>query len=415
MIRKLITTSCAAALLAAGSAVAGDYGKAVIDDKMPIEDPWTFCDIFDYGTLIERETGFIREVSLNGRYHGQYISQSKDVGGSDIGYNQWQHRRFRLGMNIGFANNITLKTSADISDGSGSGHGLTREHFFNGWDEFYIDWEPKGEYLQYVEIGKQKQAITREYSTSSRHILTVERSQIVNLTTDSKPWGITAGFKFFGMKHEFGAWIHGLDDNEPLGNWADFDSRGGFSYRGEVQVCDTTSFHLDYAMNNNGGGNADPQGSAGAVEANGFNHVVALGTESEFGQFGLITDLIFGFNGGTGGRQNNAVLPDGYNTFGVVILPYYNITEKLQFVTKYAYMSEGREQRTQRFGEGAPRFDNGRSRVEDYHTFYAGLNYYFCDHNLKLMAGYEYATGDVIGSRDQVKGDTWMLAVRTYF
>ena len=409
-IQKLLASVGVAAVFAAGTIVAGDYGKAVIDDKAPIESAWTLCDLFDNSTLYESDTGAIREISLNGRYHGQYISQSKDLGDQGIGYNNWQHRRFRLGLNVEFSNNVTLKTSADISDGSGSSTGLTSGPFFNGWDEFYIDWEPKGELLQYVEIGKQKEAITREYSTSSRQILTVERSTIVNETTDMKPWGVTAGFKFFGMKHEFGGWIHGLDDNEPLGNWADFDSRGGFSYRGEVEITESTDLHLDYGFTNNSDGLASPQGSAGEVESSAYEHVLAIGTESEFGRLGLITDLIFGAN-----REESGVIPAGNDTWGFVVLPYYNITDKLQFVTKYAYMAEGREQRTQRFGEGVPNLQNGRSRVENYHTFYAGLNYYICEHNLKLMAGYEYATGDEMGTGTDVSSDTWMLAIRTYF
>lgn len=409
-LRKFVTATGAAAFLAGGSAFAGDYGKAIIDDKMPIEDAWHFCDIFDYSTLYESDSGFIREVSLNGRYHGQYISQSKDVGNDDFGYNNWQHRRFRLGMNIEFAGNVTLKTSVNLSNGSGSGTGLTRDTFFDDWDEFYIDWEPKGEFLQYVEIGKQKQAITREFSTSSRQILTIERSQIVNEVSDAKPWGITAGFKLAGMKHELGAWVHGLDDNEPLGNWPDYDSRGGFSYRGEKQLTDATSLHLDYAFTNNSSGLASPQGNAGDSQNSAYQHVVALGTETEMGQFGLITDLIFGF-----GRENTGAIPAGDDTFGLVILPYYNITEKLQFVAKYAYMDQGREQRTQRFGEGAGNLQAGRQRVEDYHTFYAGFNYYICEHNLKIMAGYEYATGEVFGNGTDISADTWMLAFRTYF
>ena len=135
-IQKLLASAGVAAVFAVGTIVAGEYGKAVIDDKAPIESAWTLCDLFDNNTLYESDTGAIREISLNGRYHGQYISQSKDLGTQDIGYNNWQHRRFRLGMNVEFSNNVTLKTSADISDGSGGGTGLTRGPFFNGWDEF---------------------------------------------------------------------------------------------------------------------------------------------------------------------------------------------------------------------------------------------------------------------------------------
>ena len=111
--------------------------------------------------------------------------------------------------------------------------------------------------------------------------------------------------------------------------------------------------------------------------------------------------MIYGGNGNATGA-----LPVGFDTWGVVIMPYYNLTDKLQFVTRYAYMDEGREQRTQRF--------DVRQSVEDYHTFYAGFNYYICGNNLKVMGGYEYATGDLFASAgDEVETGTWMLGLRT--
>lgn len=405
-----LALTLALAGLSAGSLLAGDPGKAVIDDKAPVEaSPWTVCNVFHHSTLYESEKGFIREVSLNGRYHGQAISQSENDGGVTNGFNQWQHRRFRLGMDIAFAGNVTLKTSANISNGGGAGRGLTRGPFFDDWDEFYIDWEPSDDF--YIQVGKQKQKITREFSTSSKKILTIERSHITNEVSDKKPWGVTVGFKIGGIKHEVGAWVTGAYNNgfggtQNIGtpNYPNFNSRGALSYRLEAPVTDNIDLHFDYLYVNNSSGTVNGRGNA----ANGFDapyeHTIALGSESEFGQFGLITDLIFAAN-----REAHAgsAIPAGNDTWGAVILPYYNITDKLQVVGRYAYMDEGRNQRTQRF--------NVRQGVQSYHTFYAGINYYICDHNLKLMAGYEYATGQNNVTGAGITSDTWMFGIRTYF
>lgn len=399
LVKKFLAFAGAATLVA-GSAQAGDWDKAVIDDKMPIPEPWTFCDIFDMNTLYQGE-GLIQKVSLNGRYHGQMISQTEDFGGVDNGYHEWQHRRFRLGMNIAFAGNLTLKTSANISNGSGGAgsHGLTYGPYFDNWDEFYLDWEPNDDF--YVQIGKQKQKITREFSTSSKEILTIERSHIVNEVADQKPWGVTVGFNYLGLDHELGAWVTGAYASG-FGNYPNFDSRGSLSYRTSYGLTESTDLHLDYVFTNNSDGFASGTGSAATGFASAYEHVVALGSESEWGQFGLVTDLIFGVN-----REANGLIPAGNDTFGLVIMPYYNITDNLQAVVKYAYMDEGRNQRTQRF--------DVRQRVSDYHTFYAGLNYFICEHNLKLMAGYEYATGEEFGTGVDIDSSTWMVGIRTYF
>ena len=396
--------------LMAGTATAGDYGKAIIDDKMPIE-AWEFCDIFDIPTIYESDSGFIRSVALTGRYHGQWISQSEDTLGplvSDDGYHNFQHRRFRQGIEVGFANDITFSASMNISDGSGGAgaHGLTYGRFFNDFDEINLEWAPSKD--TYVIIGKQKQKITIENETSSNKILTIERSAITNEVVSDKPWGVTYGFKALGIKHEVGAWVYGIDEDSDGETWgiADFDSRGGATYRATAKLTEATEVHFDYQFTNNSDGVVRPEGSADDDLASVYEHVLTLGTKSKFGELGLITDFIVGINrvgqGGTGPD-----IQDGNDTYGFLVMPYYNITDKLQVVGRWAYLDQGREQRPQRYDQ--------RQKVEEYHTFYAGLNYYICGDNLKLMAGYEYATGDQFGTDSELDTSTWMLGMRVSY
>lgn len=404
-----MTGAGAAAVLAAGSLTAGDYGKTVINDKMPIET--SFCDIFKKNTLYEGD-GFIKKVKFKGRYHGQYISQQEDINNTlDNGYHEFDHRRFRLGLEIEMAHDLTLNILSNISDGSGGigNHSLVNRGFIDDWDEFNLAWEPNDDF--YVILGKQKQKITRENTTSSNSILTIERSAITNSVISDKPWGVAVGFKALGLNHEVGAYVAGgnLDSTGERWNWADFDSNESFTYRTSYGITESTTAFFDYQYTNNNGGLVSPQLLSDTNLGSQFEHVFALGTESEFGRLGLITDFIYGANGlqQNDGPNSNTDIPAGFDTFGLVIMPYYDITEKLQFVTRYAYMDEGREQRTQRFDQ--------RDVVQDYHTFYAGLNYYICKHNLKLMGGYEYATGETFGEGVDVETGSWMFAVRTSF
>lgn len=392
-------------LVAAGTSLAGDYGKAIIDDKAPVADS-NWCGFFKNNTLYEGE-GFVKSVKFKGRYHGQWISQSEDTLTGWVentnGYHEFQHRRLRLGLDIEVAHNLTLSTLMNIPDGTGGAgaHGLTRGPFFDDWNEFKLIWDPSDDFQ--VILGKQKQKVTREFTTSSNAILTVERSVLTNATASDYPWGAVVGFKALGLDHEIGAWIAGAD-RDITGDrydWPDFDSRGGAHYGLSHEISDATTLYLEYMYTNNSDGAVDPRGSADTNRGSAFEHVAAFGSSSKFGRFGLLTDLIFGQDGIATGD-----LPAGYDTWGIIILPSYDITEKLQFVTRYVYMAEGREQRPQRY--------DVRQSVEDYHTFYAGFNYYFCGNNLKLMSGYEYATGDLFGTGgDEVRSGTWMLALRT--
>jgi hypothetical protein len=393
---KKLASGTAIAALAAG-AFASDHGKAIVDDKMPLEDPWTICDIFDYSTLYESDAGFIREVSLTGRYHGQWISASQEYDGDRDGFHQFQSRRSRIGFEIGILDNITFATEFNVTDSSGSNRNWQTGPVFNDIDTMLIEIEGDGWDLW---IGKDKFKITREESTSSKRIKTIERSQIVNEVVPGKPWGFNFGFATGEVEHVIGLALTGSDedDNRDSG-WGLPTTEGSnaqFLYRLETPVNDVTTFYLDYLFTDMGYDSEDDIASS-------YNHVLALGTTNALNdRLNLTTDLIFGLD-----RDGTGDIPDGEDTWGLVIMPTYAITEKLEFVAKYAYMDSGRTQRPQRYTD--------REELENCHTLYAGLNYYICGDKLKLMAGYEYMTADQYDSTDDITSDTWMLAVRTYF
>lgn len=394
---KKVFTGVATAAFAAG-AFAGDHGKAIIDDKMPVEDPWTICDLWDYSTLYESDSGgFIREVALTGRYHGQWISASQDDDGDREGFHEFQSRRSRLGFEIGILDNITFATEFNVTDSSGDSMEWQRGPFFNDIDTMLIEIEGDGWDLW---IGKDKFKVTREESTSSKRIKTIERSQIVNEVVPGKPWGFNFGFATGDLEHVIGLGLTGSseDDNRASG-WGLPTSEGSnaqFLYRLETGVSEATTLYLDYLYTNLGYDSDDDIASS-------YEHVIALGTTNELSdRLNLTTDLILGFN-----RDEQGGIEEGSDTWGLVILPTYELTEKLELVAKYAYMDTGRTQRPQRYTD--------REELTNAHSFYAGLNYYICGDKLKVMAGYEYLTADQIENNDKITSDTWMLAVRTYF
>ena len=204
---------------------AGEYGKAIINDKMPVAEACTPCDIFDKNTLYEGD-GFIKKVKLKGRYHGQYISQAEDI--RDNGYHNFQHRRSRIQMDFDLAHDLSFGFDANYSDGDGSRTGLVRDGgpFINNFQTFNLQWEPSDNF--YVIIGKDKQDITREDIQSSRFIKTVERAPIVNEVGQQRPWGAQVGFIVNGIEHRIGAWVYGAHDDGP--EWVDFRANRGASY-----------------------------------------------------------------------------------------------------------------------------------------------------------------------------------------
>lgn len=395
-IHKLLASAGTAAAFAASSLVAGDYGKAVIDDKMPIEgDPWTICDIFNYNTLYESDSGAIRGISLHGRYHGNFVSQQEDVGGvTNNGFHGWYHRRFRLAVEVEFANDLKLYAESNVPDFEG----LTRGPFFDDFQDLYIEWEPSDEF--FVRIGKQKQHFTREDIESSKRVKTVERSHIVNETAQGRPWGLVVGFETGDFSHEVGGWLYGAHAENP--NWIDFDSNGGFSYNLGYDLNETTDLFFDYVYADNNGGATSAAGGSANNYGPAYEHAFALGAEYEQGRLEVMSDIVYALN-----RSASGGVPAGNDTWGFYIVPSYDISDNLEAVFRYGYMAEGRNHHTQRFPV--------RQAVENYHTFYVGLQYFICGEKLKLQGGYEYATGDLLGTTTSIDSGSWMFGVRAYF
>ena len=379
-------------VLSAGSH-AGDLDKVVIDDKVPVEST-RFCDLFDAGTLYEGD-GFIKEIAIQGRYHGQFVSQQEQVDGDpDNGFHEYQHRRFRLGFTIEMANDLSFVVESNIADLSG----LSREAFIDDFQEFYVAWEPSDDF--FIAVGKQKHPFTREDIESSKRIKTIERSAVVNEVGGGRPWSAVVGFATGEYDHAIGGWLYGGHLDAP--SWVDFDSQGGLSYNLSRELSESTTLYFDYAYSANDGGKSPSPGSAAQNFGIPYEHAVAVGVSHEEGRFELISDLIGGFN-----RDASGTIPAGEDTWGFYIIPSYDLTDKLEAVFRYAYLDSGREQRPQR--------SDVRQNIENYHTFYVGLQYFLCGENLKLMGGYEIATGDVFGTSTGIETGTWALGVRSYF
>lgn len=400
-IHQLLAAAGVAATFGGASiATAGDYGKVVIDDKAPIESAWTFCDLFDKKYFYKSDEGFVRSARFLGRYHGQYISQQEDVNDTlDNGYHRFQNRRFRLGFEVELANDLTFYIESNIADGVP----LTKGDFITTHQDLFLEWEPSDDFL--VRVGKQKLNVTSEDEESSKRIKTVERSPITNEVGDGRPYGAVFELQTGALRHEFGGWLWGVTDAEP--RWVDARSDAGFSYFVDYEVNDNVTVHFDYVFNDNDGGNSRNAG-VGRELGPEYEHTLAAGVLVEQGRFQLMSDVIYAANReGQGGGGGADAIPAGDDTWGFYMIPSYDITDKLQAVFRYAYMDSGREQRTARFPT--------RRNVENYHSLYAGFQYFVCGDKFKILGGYEKSFGDLRGTSTEIDTGSWQLAFRTYW
>ena len=364
--------------LLAGGAIAGDAGKVVIDDKGVVEaEPWSICNVFDYSTLYDNDANpYLQKIALTGRYQGQWHHTD---GSGDLEDQGWEDRRWRLGTKIQFLENFTFDLNINVEHDS--------DRFFEDIEDVVIEWDAGNDLT--IVVGKQKPRVTQEYGTSSKRIITFERSQAVNQIVPHKIWGVSAEKEFGKVTQELGVYLGGYDND-----WAfpDFDSGIATLSRTAYELNDVTTVRLDYFY-------ADQDSDSNKVS--GHDHIVSLGTDNDFGGWGVVTDLIYGSDDEVNG-----------DIYSIVIMPHYDLTDKIELVGRYTFSASGGENgvQLQKRYEQPAATDN---RGDSYHAFYGGVNYRICGDKLKLMTGIEYSTLD--GGDSDYDGFTYFAGVRTYF
>lgn len=376
----------ATATAAVSSLTAGDPGKAIIDDKAPIAGSWTVCDLFNHSTLYEGD-GLVKSLKFTGRYHGNFIDTEDDYlggGASDA----WEHRRFRAGFVGKLANDLTFQNIYNLDT---SAH-FDGDRLVSNIDELFIKWDPSDDF--YISVGKQKQKILSEYRGSSNALLVIERSTLTQNVTSQKLWGAAVGFAGLGFEHEVGVWGAAFEDDFA---WPSFEEAGAsITYRTNYDLSESTTLFFDYQYVDQN--RATSETFAGSP----YENVFAIGTESKWGRFGLTTDVIFALD-----RRDGRLAP-GDDSHGFQVTPYYDLTDKLQLVARYSYLSDGRTGRPQQYAS--------RPQVDGLNTLFVGVNYAICKTKLRLQAGYEWADAErIVGTTTDYSNNSWLVGVRTHW
>lgn len=372
----LILTVGASALLAS-SAFAGS-------GKVEVVDPYNFCDDTwktGFGTNPVLENfGPIDSLSWIGRYHGQYHNTESDQGDDS----DWENRRFRFGVEIEFLDDFTFTGQFNLKRDFDQGG-----RFVDSVEDLTIEWDPEGAAWD-LSVGKQKTYLSREWNTSSKRIKTMERSQLVNQIVPDKLGGVILGLDELGPLEsvKLGVFAGGHDDD-----WSYPTMEGvGANFSATYGLSEITELRFDYLYTDN-------DSAANAFE--GYDHAFSLNSLSEINdRLSLVTDIIYGV-----GDDSHS------DVFGVVIMPYYNITDDLEFVFRYTY-SNADDADGLNVQSRYERRAGGRLQGDEYHAFYLGLNYYICGDRLKLMGGVEFSDLD---GQDENDYTTFWSGVRLYF
>lgn len=377
-----VTSTALAALLSA--AMTAGAGQVAMDSKKVVAEPEeakSLCDsIFSIPTIYKNEDNpYIQKIAFIGRYHGQYYYLDSNQGNAD----DWDNRRTRVGMDIDFLKKFSFEFNFNLN--------LDGGRFVEDLEDAILEWEATDELT--LSVGKQKAPLSKEWRTSSKRILTFERSRIVGIVVPDKMGGLLASYAGKnGLLLDAGIYTNSVDED-----WAYPTFDGGAALFGSVGYK-SKSFgeaRLDYLYQ-------DIKDGSNQVKP--YDNAFSLNYTGTWGRCGLILDGIYGIGAGS--------TADAY---GVVVMPTYDFTAWLKLVVRYQYGSSDSSKGyslQSRYEREAP--DLSASTGDNYQAVYAGLNWYICGDKFKLMAGGEYSTMDQ-SSGDTYEAFTWLGGVRLYF
>ena len=390
MTTKLIQAIGAGLTASTLSAFAGDVSVAPAPDY----NGGDWCSsLKDIGKIYkDKSNPYIQEIKVFGRLHYQWGYTDGTYNNVDFDGNGDELRRLRFGTSVKFLNGFKLGARVNLNEGSKF---RSTNYGYDSFDELYLNYD-FGDVAGFEDVtvgyGRYKIAFGGEEGTSSKKIKTVERSNINNIFAPSR--ATAAMFQASRGGVDYTAAVLTTDkDDETLGSWnggvgtylsAEFEAFGG----------DVTADAIFYD-------------GAGAGDINGGSKWAgSLTYETEIGNWDLFTNVAYGETGGE-------------DVYGVVIMPTtYLIEDKLEAVFRYQYANSTGDniKPTKRIvqrvaGNETPGISINSGDLN--HTIYAGLNYYLCGNNAKVMVGAEYETlrGDVV----DLDATTLWAAFRMYF
>ena len=321
-------------------------------------DESSFDRVWSHATLYEnRDSGFVQKFALSGRLQAEAAWFDADEG--DFDDTTW--RRFRFGFLSQFVHDWRLNVEADLDLNE------SRRDWYRGLTDAYVAWRP--DESTEVKILKQSAGFTLDGATSSKKLLTLQRN---NLTENL--WFTEEYFTGFTLKRDFNSQrfykvgVFASDGDKEIGvTGASYFLLASLDYALDTgPKLDEATIHLDYVYN-------DKDAEANTPE---LSHVASLSTRWRAGAWNLHTDLAF-----ADGHFDQSDL------WGLVLMPFYDVSEMVQLVGRYTYLSSDDDN-----GLAFNRYEDEISQGEGdkYYEIYAGLNLFFYGHKLKWQTGLQY-------------------------
>jgi phosphate-selective porin OprO and OprP len=322
----------------------------------------------------------LQNFLFTGRFQYEYSTLDADQGSNS----EWNVRRLRLGAISKLFHSVTLHGEVELNP---------QEHdpLYLRFTDAYVEWS-RSERLE-LTFGKQSVPFTMDGATSSKELLTIDRSNLTN-----NMWFPQEYIPGVSVAGELSNWIY------RLGVYS-----GGEANReyGQFNGSAFTLLVIGYDF-------ATPLGVKQALLAGNYVYQNPDPRNTFTRQLHHMVSTNFKFDAGKWGARTDLSIGSGYlgqsDLWGLMAMPFYNVTKKFQIVGRYTYLKSD--------GPNGVRLATYEShavsgRGDRYNEGYLGANYYFYGHKLKLQSGLQFADmKDRANDGGAYSGVSWTSGLR---
>ena len=313
------------------------------------DDIWKFAEWYRND---QNET--VQSVLFSGRFQYEFAAVDADQRTHD----ERNVRRMRLGVRSELFHQFTVHVEAGFNP-------QERDPFYKRLTDTYVEWEASEFFA--LTVGKQGVSFTMDGSTSSKELLTIDRSNLANNMWFPEEYmpGVSASGARSNWVYRLGVYSGGSANRE----FGEFDGSAfgllslGYDFSEALGVEDAL-LRGNYVYQ-------DPDSNNTFTRQ--LQHVASVSFRFEVDGWGFRSDFSSGF--GYLGQSD---------LWSVMTMPFFNLTSRFQIVGRHTYL---RSQDAN--GVRLARYENQvtAGRGDRYNEFYAGVNYYFYGHKLKLQSG----------------------------
>jgi phosphate-selective porin OprO/OprP len=322
----------------------------------------------------------VQKVLFTGRYQHEYSTTDGDEGHAD----EWNVRRMRMGSKVTWFRTMVFHGEVEFNPQEAS-------PLYVRLTDLYVQWNKSARVS--VTAGKQAVPFTMDGSTSTKELIAIDRSNLSNnlyFPQEFSP-GVSVAGKVAPWVYRGGLYSAGAANRE-FG-----DMNGGLFGLGLVGYDFAKALGVKEALL--AGNYVYQEPDFRNTFTRPLEHIVSVNFKMDTGNWGARTDV----SAGAGYLGQSDV-------WGVMAMPFVNITDKLQGVGRYTFV-KSQDVNGVRLATYEDRVVSGRG--DRYNELYLGANYFLYGHQLKLQSGLQMAhMRDRANDGGAYSGVSWTMGLR---